>query len=115
MARTNKQWIAAKKAQQVKQAKRSKGFKRFEYPKRNLGLQEAKDLWVIGVSINPKGREYHWFMKGRRVCRETRLKMDPDGYRQIVLPSGNTDFVEVMQSGWIRSKLLKWMRSWTKW
>jgi hypothetical protein len=44
MARTNKQGIAAKKAQQAKQAKRSKGFKRFEYPKRNLGLQEAKDL-----------------------------------------------------------------------
>lgn len=113
MARTNKQGIAAKKAQQAKQAKRSKGFKRFEYPKRNLGLQEAKDLWVIGVSVNPKGREYHWFMKGRRVCRETRLKMDPDGYRQIILPSGNADFVEVMQSGWVRSKIIKGMRSGT--
>jgi hypothetical protein len=62
---------------------------------------------VIGVSINPKGREYHWFLKGRRVCRETRLKMDPDGYRMIVLPSGSTDFVEVMQSGRVRSKIIK--------
>ena len=43
-SRTNKQGIAAKKAQQAKQAKRLKGLKRFEYPKRNLDLQEAKDL-----------------------------------------------------------------------
>lgn len=107
MARTNKQGIAAKKAQQVKQANRSKGLKRFEYPKRNLGLQEAKDLGVIGVKENPKGREYHWFLKGRRVCRETRLKIDPDGYRMVVLPSGGIDFVEIMQSGWIRSKMMK--------
>lgn len=111
MSRTNKQGIAAKKAQQAKQAKRNKGAKRFEYPKRNLWLQEAKDLWVIGVSTNPKGREYHRFLRWRRICRETRLKIDPDGYRQIVLPSGSTDFVEVMMSGRVRSKLIKGMRS----
>lgn len=107
MARTNKQWIAAKKQQQAKQAKRSKGFKRFEYPKRNLSLEEAKELGVVGVQTNPKWRDYHRFMKGRRVCRETRLKMDNDGYRLVVLPSWSIDFVEVMQSGWIRSKMMK--------
>jgi hypothetical protein len=31
----------------------------------------------------------------------------------IVLPSGSTDFVEVMQSGRVRSKIIKWMRSGT--
>ena len=111
MTRTNKQGIASKKAQQAKQAKRSKGFKRFEYPKRNLGLQEAKDIGVIAVVVNPKGREYHWFTKGRRVWWETRHKMDPDGYRMVILPSGSTDFVEVMQSGWVRSKIMKTLKA----
>lgn len=110
MSRTNKQGIAAKKSQQAKQAKRSKGLKRFEYPKRNLGLQEAKDLWVIWVQTNPKWREYHRFLKGRRVCRETRLKIDPDGYRLVVLPSGSIDFVEIMQSWWVRSKMIKGLK-----
>ncbi|MFA7284195.1 MAG: hypothetical protein WC004_00025 [Candidatus Absconditabacterales bacterium] len=107
MARTNKQGIAAKKSQQAKQARRSKGLKRFEYPKRNLGLQEAKDLGVIGVQTNPKGHDYHRFLKGRRICWETRLRVDNDGYRLIVLPGGSTDFTEVMQSGWVRGKILK--------
>ncbi|HMY80773.1 MAG TPA: hypothetical protein PLW93_05490 [Candidatus Absconditabacterales bacterium] len=106
-SRTNKQGIAAKKAQQAKQAKRLKGLKRFEYPKRNLDLQEAKDLGIVGVKTNPKGRDYHWFLKGRRVCRETRIKCDPDNFRYIMLPSGSSDMVEVMTSGWVRGKLMK--------
>ena len=39
-SRTNKQWIAKKKAQQQKQASRMKWLKRFEYPKRKLDLEE---------------------------------------------------------------------------
>ncbi|MBU0626884.1 hypothetical protein KKG31_08460 [Patescibacteria group bacterium] len=53
-SRTNKQGIAKKKAQQQKQATRLKGYKRFEYPKRKLDLEEAKELGVVGVKANPK-------------------------------------------------------------
>lgn len=55
MARTNKRGIAAKKAVQQKQANRLKGGRRFEYPKRKLELEEAKELGIIGVVGNPKG------------------------------------------------------------
>ena len=43
-SRTNKQGIAKKKAQQAKQASRVRGARRFDYPKRKLELEEAKDL-----------------------------------------------------------------------
>lgn len=46
-SRTNKQGIAKKKAQQQKQANRTKGARRFEYPKRKLTLEEAKELGVV--------------------------------------------------------------------
>ena len=42
-SRTNKRGIAANKAKSQKQANRLRGSKRFEYPKRKLDLQEAKD------------------------------------------------------------------------
>lgn len=106
MARTNKRGIAAKKAAAQKQAKRIAGSKRFDYPKKKLELQEAKDLNIVGVVTNPKGRTYHRFLKGRKICRETRLRVDADGYRYVVLPSWSTDIVEVPQSGWVRKKLI---------
>ena len=108
MARTNKRWIAAKKAVQKKQAGRFRWAKRFDYPKRKLDLEEAKELGVIGVVTNPKGHDYHWFMRWRKVCRETRIRIDPDGYRLIRTPSGGTEVVEAPMSGWIRKKLIKW-------
>lgn len=43
-SRTNKQGIAAKKSQQAKQARRLKGTKHFDYPKRKITLEEGKDL-----------------------------------------------------------------------
>lgn len=43
-SRTNKQGIAKKKAQQAKQASRIRGAKRFDYPKRKLELDAAKEL-----------------------------------------------------------------------
>ena len=43
-SRTNKKGIAAKKRQLQKQASRLKGEKRFNYPKRKLNLEEAKEL-----------------------------------------------------------------------
>lgn len=46
-SRTNKQGIAKKKSQQQKQAARLKGSKRFEYPKRKLDIEEAKDLGIV--------------------------------------------------------------------
>lgn len=106
-SRTNKRGIAANKAQKQKQAGRFKGTKRFEYPKRKLGLQEAKEFGVIGAETNPAGRTYNRFLKGRKICRETRLRVDPDGYRYIKTPSGGSDFVEVPIGGWLRKKLMK--------
>ena len=55
MSRTNKRGIAAKKAQQKKQAARLKGARRFTYPKRKLDLEQAKELWVVWAYKNPKG------------------------------------------------------------
>lgn len=106
-SRTNKQGIAAKKAQLKKQGARLKGARRFEYPKRKLDLQDAKDMGVVGVETNPQGRSFHWFLKGRKICRETRLRVDPDGRRYVKTPSGGSDFVEVPTSGWLRKKLVK--------
>jgi len=107
MARTNKQGIASKKAQQAKQAKRGKGLKRFEYPKRSLSIEEAKELGVVGTQVNPKGNTFHWFLRGRKICWETRLRSDTDGYRVVVLPSGGTDYVEAGSSGWVRKRIMK--------
>ena len=106
-SRTNKRGIAAKKAQIQKQAGRFKWMKRFTYPKRKLSIEEAKELGVVWSQTNPKGHAYNWFLKGRKVCWETRLRVDPDGYRFIRTPSGWSDFVEVPISGWLRKKLTK--------
>jgi hypothetical protein len=107
MARTNKQGIAKKKAIQSKQANRLKGMKRFEYPKRKLTLEEGKDLGAVGVWTNPKGRDYHRFLRGRKICWETRLRLDPDGYRYIRTPSGGSEMVTAPMSGWTRTKMRK--------
>jgi len=106
-SRTNKRWIAAKKAVQQKQAKKFKWLRRFEYPKRKLDLEDAKEIWVVWVSKNPKWWEYHRFLRWRKVCRETRLRVDPDGYRYIRTPSGWSEMVQVPVSGWLRNKIKK--------
>ena len=106
-SRTNKQGIAKKKAQQSKQASRLKGMKRFEYPKRKLTIEEAKDLWAVGVYKNPKGHDYNRFLRGRKICRERRLRTDPDGYRYIRTPSGGSEMVQAPMSGWTRSRMRK--------
>lgn len=106
-SRTNKRWIAAKKAQLEKQASRMKGAKRFDYPKRKLSLDDAKEIGVIWAQTNPKGHTYNRFLKGRKVCRETRLRVDPDGHRYVKLPSGGGDFVQIPISGWLRKRLIK--------
>jgi hypothetical protein len=106
-SRTNKQGIAKKKSQQQKLANRLKWAKRFEYPKRKLTLEEAKEQGVVGVSTNPKGREFNRFLRGRKICRETRLRTDYDGYRYIKTPSGGSEIVQVPMSGWTRNRLRK--------
>ncbi|MCF7834851.1 hypothetical protein K9M48_02225 [Candidatus Gracilibacteria bacterium] len=104
-SRTNKQGIAKKKSIQQKQANRLKGSKRFEYPKRKLDLEDSKEIGIVGVYTNPKGSTYNWFLKGRKICWETRLRVDPDGYRYIRTPSGGSEMVSVPISGWTRNKL----------
>ncbi len=110
-SRTNKQGIAKKKAQQQKQASRLKGSKRFDYPKRKMDLTDGMERGVIWVYKNPKGGEYHRFIRGRKVCRETRLRVDPDGYRYTKTPSGWTEFVVAPISGRTKTKMRKSMRS----
>ena len=107
MARTNKRGIAAKKAVAQKQAARLKGGRRFEYPKRKLELEEAKELGVVGAVTNAKGATYNRFLRGRKVCWETRLRIDPDGYRFIRTPSGGSEVVVAPMSGWISKRLRK--------
>ena len=109
-SRTNKQGIAKKKAQQAKQASRVRGARRFDYPKRKLELEEAKELWIVGVYTNPKGATYNRFLRGRKVCWETRLRTDPDGYRYIRTPAGASEIALVPSSGWIRTKMKKMVR-----
>lgn len=106
-SRTNKKWIAAKKAQLQKQAQRLKWAKRFEYPKRRLSIEEAKEIGVIWAKENPKWHTYNRFLKWRKICWETRLWIDKDWFRLIRLPSGWMEFVEVPISGWLRKKLMK--------
>lgn len=109
-SRTNKQGIAAKKAQLQKQASRTKGQKKWEYPKRKISLDDGKEFGFIGSQTNPKGNTYHWFLRGRKTCWETRMRVDPDGRRFVKLPSGGSDFVQTHLSGWGRRKLLKTMQ-----
>ena len=111
MARTNKRGIAAKKAVQQKQAARLKGGRRFDYPKRKVELDEAKEIGFIGAVTNPKWATYNWFLRGRKVCRETRLRTDPDGYRFIRTPSWGSEVVVAPMTGWISKKLRKNTRS----
>jgi len=111
MARTNKKGIAAKKRQLQKQASRTKGERKFTYPKRKLNLEEAKELGIVWAKTNPKGNTYNRFLKWRKICWETRLRVDADGYRLVKLPSGGMDFVEVPITGWLRKKLVKNARS----
>lgn len=42
---------------------------------------------------NPKGATYNRFLRGRKVCWETRLRTDPDGYRYIRTPAGASEIV----------------------
>lgn len=107
MARTNKQWIAKKKSQQQKLSNRLKGGRKFDYPKRKLTLEDGKDLGVIGLYKNQKWHEYHRFLRWRKVCWETRLRIDPDGYRYIRTPSGGSEMVQAPMSGWTRTKMRK--------
>ncbi len=106
-SRTNKQGIAKKKAQLQKQASRTKWSKRFEYPKRRLDLNDGKERWAIGVMTNPKWNTYHRFLRWRKVCWETRLRIDPDGYRFIKTPSWGSEMVYVPASGWTRVRMRK--------
>lgn len=106
-SRTNKRGIAQKKAQLQKQAKRTKGIKKFTYPKRKLDIDEAKEFGIIGVFKNPLGNEYNRFLRGRKICRETGLRVDPDGYRVIRTPSGGTNIVQIQISGRMRKQLMK--------
>jgi len=70
-------------------------------------MEEAKELGVVGVVKNPKGRDYTRFLRGRKICRETRLRTDPDGYRFIRTPSGGSEVVDAPQSGRTRGRLRK--------
>jgi hypothetical protein len=106
-SRTNKQGIAKKKAVQAKQASRLKGAKRFNYPKRNISLEMAMSEGFVHAVKNPAGNTWHWFYRGRKVCWETRVRVDPDGYRYNRTPNGGQNIIQVFSSGFVRRKLKK--------
>jgi hypothetical protein len=72
-------------------------------------MEEAKELGVVGVVKNPKWHDYARFLRGRKICWETRLRTDPDGYRFIRTPAGGTEVVDAPQSWWTRGRLRKSM------
>ena len=73
----------------------------------NLETNDGKDWGAIGVMTNPKWNTYHWFLRGRKVCWETRLRVDPDGYRFIKTPSWGSEMVYVPANGRTRGRLRK--------
>ncbi len=106
--RTDKQWIRQRRQQLKKQKKkiRSKWEKRFKYPKRKLSLEKAKSLGIVGAKKNPAGNTYHWYLKWRKVCWETGIRVDPNGYRLFKPPSGSGyDFKKVQLTGRKKRKL----------
>ena len=107
MARTNKKWIAAKKKQLQKQASRTKWARKFNYHKRKVSLDEAKNLWFVWAKTNPKWNTFHRFLKWRKICWETNLPIDSDWYALTKLPSGWLEFVERPIWWWLRKKLAK--------
>ena len=48
-------------------------------------------------------------LRWRKVCWETRLRTDPDGYRFIKTPSGGSEMVYVPASWWTRVRMRKMM------
>ena len=76
MARTDKQGIRKKKQQQS-----SSGAMRFSNPRINISLNDAKEIGIVIPQENPSGRTFHWFVRGRKDCFETKMKWDRDGYR----------------------------------
>lgn len=106
-SRTNKKWIAAKKKQLQKQAGLAKWEKKFNYPKRKVSLEQAKELWFVWAKTNPSWATYNRFLRWRKICWETKLKVDSDGYALTKLPSWGLEFVEVPVSWWLRKKLSK--------
>jgi len=70
-------------------------------------LEQGKEMGFIVAKENPDGHIYHWFFAGRKVCWETRLRVDPDGYRYIRTPSGGSQMVQIPVSGWVRKQMAK--------
>ncbi len=76
MARTNK-----KKQRENKKRASNTPTLRFKNPRQRLSLTEAKERGIVVPRKNPDGHIFHWFVKGRKACYETKMKFDPDGYR----------------------------------
>ena len=84
MTRTNKRGIAKSKQQQSKKGKKQKcddmqgHFKKIA----SMKLDDLKLNWLAKEVVNPLWRAYFWFTKWRKVCLDTKLKFDPDGFWQ---------------------------------
>lgn len=102
MARTNMKWARVAKEQAAKLAKIRSSGKR-EYVKVS-SIEQGMSSWLLNVVINPIGNTYHWFVFGRKSCRETGLSVDRDGYRYCkqygLYQRGN-------MTGWKKRKLIK--------
>lgn len=101
MARTDKQGIRKNKLKQA-----SSKTLRFSNPQVKISLQEAKELGIVIPIENPKGRTFHWFVRGRKDCFETKMKWDLDGYRFY---KNQTEWLccEIPMPNWARRRVRK--------
>ena len=81
MTRTNKQGIAKKKKLQVKSCKdRNIDMRDYWRGIARRSFEDQKINWNIKQVKDPSGKTYWWYTKGRKVCLETKLKLNPNGY-----------------------------------
>ncbi len=91
MTRTNKRGIAKSKQMQSKKGKKQKADDMQSYYKK-IASQKIEDLKLNGLAkevVNPLGRAYFWFTRWRKVCLNTKLKFDPDGFGQYDINTNN--------------------------
>ena len=96
-SRTNKQWIAKKKAQ-LQKLKMLKVWAKRRLKNKNLSEEEKIEKWLIFDMENPAWRKFSRDKSWRKIiCLQTGMREDENGYRLIFKP--NSSEVEYIYSG----------------
>lgn len=81
---TNKHGLKPRQAAAMSKSKRSRlrwvNMQPIYKAIANKWRQRKIDDGDVIIQKNPKGNEYYWYRKGRKVCLSTGLKLDPDGF-----------------------------------